>query len=259
MAGGKIVGSSELDAATARAIRAALEKALDTTAAVTPALGGDLSGTTASATVVANAVTNSKLADMVTARIKGRTTAGTGDPEDLTATQVTAMLNVFTSALKGLVPLSGGGTTNFLRADGTWAATPLPGAGTVTNAMFSTAAGQPGGAWNVWNATTFTNVTGGTFLGAWRQEGKTMYLRGWITGGTATAAGLVSVLIPNGRTAANTIQHLHCVNGFTVRSASIAAGATTIVISNSATATNTNWAAAANLNAIRFNGVIEIA
>jgi hypothetical protein len=32
-----------------------------------------------------------------------------------------AMLNEFTSLLKGLVPASGGGTKNFLRADGTWA------------------------------------------------------------------------------------------------------------------------------------------
>ena len=31
---------------------------------------------------------------------------------------------LFTSALKGLVPSSGGGTTNYLRADGTWAAPP---------------------------------------------------------------------------------------------------------------------------------------
>lgn len=36
----------------------------------------------------------------------------------------TALLNLFTTALKGLVPASGGGTTNFLRADGTWAAPP---------------------------------------------------------------------------------------------------------------------------------------
>lgn len=67
-------------------------------------------------------VTNAKLANMATAHIKGRTTAGSGAPEDLTAAQVTAMLDAFTSAAKGLVPASGGGTTNFLRADGTWAA-----------------------------------------------------------------------------------------------------------------------------------------
>lgn len=36
--------------------------------------------------------------------------------------------NVFTSTLKGLVPASGGGTSNFLRADGTWA-TPSGGGG----------------------------------------------------------------------------------------------------------------------------------
>src|ERR1700733_14094131 len=40
----------------------------------------------------------------------------------LTATQATAALNAFTSSLQGLAPSSGGGTTNFLRADGSWAA-----------------------------------------------------------------------------------------------------------------------------------------
>lgn len=40
----------------------------------------------------------------------------------LTATQVTACLNLFSSSLQGLVPASGGGTTNFLRADGAFAA-----------------------------------------------------------------------------------------------------------------------------------------
>jgi hypothetical protein len=41
-------------------------------------------------------------------------------------------LPLFTSTLAGLVPSSGGGTTNFLRADGTWAAPPA-GGGTVTS------------------------------------------------------------------------------------------------------------------------------
>lgn len=45
-------------------------------------------------TIAAGAVTNAKLANMATSRIKGRTTAGTGDPEDLTATQVRTLLNV---------------------------------------------------------------------------------------------------------------------------------------------------------------------
>lgn len=67
---------------------------------------------------------NSDLAQVTAPVIKGRTTAGLGDLEDLTPTQATAMLNVFTDLLKGLAPASGGGTSNFLRADGTWAAPP---------------------------------------------------------------------------------------------------------------------------------------
>src|SRR5882672_4441730 len=42
----------------------------------------------------------------------------------LTATQATALLDVFTAGAKGLVPASGGGTTTFLRADVTFAAPP---------------------------------------------------------------------------------------------------------------------------------------
>ena len=84
---------------------------------------GDVTGATA-LTIANDAVTNAKLANMATARIKGRVTAGTGDPEDLTGTQATTLLDVFGAAAKGLAPASGGGTTNFLRADGTWTAPP---------------------------------------------------------------------------------------------------------------------------------------
>ena len=66
-------------------------------------------------------ITNAKLSNMFVGTIKGRATAGLGDPEDLTGTQATSLLNTFTTSLKGVVPASGGGTTNFLRADGTWA------------------------------------------------------------------------------------------------------------------------------------------
>lgn len=45
-----------------------------------------------------------------------------GTPAALTATQVTTLCNAFTSLLSGCVPSSGGGTTNFLRADGSFAA-----------------------------------------------------------------------------------------------------------------------------------------
>jgi hypothetical protein len=87
-----------------------------------------------------NIVDNTILTQVATQTIKGRSTAGTGNVQDLTGTQVTAMLDAFTTSQKGLAPASGGGTTNFLRADGAWAAPPGGGA----------------------TGTTFYNGTGGT-------------------------------------------------------------------------------------------------
>ena len=75
--------------------------------------------------VAPNGITNAELAQMPTLTIKGNNTGGTANVIDLTVAQVTAMLNAFTGVLKGLVPASGGGTLNFLRADGTFA-NPLP-------------------------------------------------------------------------------------------------------------------------------------
>ena len=84
------------------------------------------------AQIAAATITNAKLADVATATLKGRATAGSGAPEDLTGAQATALLDVFGTAAKGLAPASGGGTTNFLRADGTWAA-PAGGGGGVSD------------------------------------------------------------------------------------------------------------------------------
>ena len=67
------------------------------------------------------AVTLAKMANLAAARFIGRVT-GTGVPEAMTGTQATTLLDAFTSSLKGLAPPSGGGTTNFLRADGAWVA-----------------------------------------------------------------------------------------------------------------------------------------
>lgn len=90
-------------------------------------LTGDVTGSgtgSFAATIAAGSVTLAKQADVATARIMGRVTAGTGSQEALTGTQATTLLDTFTTSLKGLAPASGGGTTNFLRADGTWAAPP---------------------------------------------------------------------------------------------------------------------------------------
>lgn len=95
-------------------------------------LTGDVtgSGTGSFTTTIANsAVTLAKMANLAANSILGNNTGSSATPLALTGTQVTAMLDNFTSTLKGLVPLSGGGTTNFLRADGTWAAPPGGGGG----------------------------------------------------------------------------------------------------------------------------------
>jgi hypothetical protein len=87
------------------------------------ALTGDVTATVDSnATTIANGtVTLAKMANLTAPVFVGRTTPGAGVPEALTPTQATAMLNVFASSLKGLVPSPAGATTTFLQADGTWA------------------------------------------------------------------------------------------------------------------------------------------
>ena len=65
--------------------------------------------------------------------ISDSTAAGRAVLGAASATAQTALFDVFTSGAKGLAPASGGGTTNFLRADGTWAAP--SGGGTITESI----------------------------------------------------------------------------------------------------------------------------
>jgi len=95
-------------------------------------------------TIAAGAVTLAKQADVATARIMGRITAATGVQESLTGTQATTLLDLFTSGLQGLVPGSGGGTANFMRADGTWAAPTAGAGGSTTQVQFNNAGALAG-------------------------------------------------------------------------------------------------------------------
>lgn len=104
--------------------------------------GGPLSANV-TLNVAANGVTNSLLAQAPADTLKGNDTGSTADVADLTVTQVTAFLSLFTSTLQGLVPASGGGTTNFLRADATFVNPLAAGiSGTVTLAALTLAGTQ---------------------------------------------------------------------------------------------------------------------
>jgi microcystin-dependent protein len=108
------------------------------------ALSGDATITNAGVlTIGTNAVSNTKLAQMSTKTIKGNDTGSTSNASDLTATQVTAMLNTMSGdsgsgGTKGLVPAPASGDSTagkFLKADGTWT---VPAGGSVNNVPIGT-------------------------------------------------------------------------------------------------------------------------
>lgn len=95
--------SNTLKKLTWSELKAALKTYFDTlyNKYVHPNHSGDVTSVADGAqTIAANAVTNMKLADMANATIKGRVTAGAGDPEDLTAAQARSILNVADGAQK---------------------------------------------------------------------------------------------------------------------------------------------------------------
>jgi hypothetical protein len=92
--------------------------------------------------VADNAITNAKMANMAEATVSGRAAAaGTGARQDLTASQLRTIIGNVSSGTAGLAPASGGGTTNFLRADGTWVSPGSGGVAIVRTAEVATTSG----------------------------------------------------------------------------------------------------------------------
>lgn len=77
---------------------------------------------------IAGQTSLSQLPSIANNTVLGNTSGGTSAALTLSATQLTTLVNQFTASLSGAVPASGGGTTNFLRADGTFAAISVSGA-----------------------------------------------------------------------------------------------------------------------------------
>jgi hypothetical protein len=120
-----------------------------------------------------NNVTNAKLAQVATATFKGRTTAGTGNSEDLTATQATALLSNMvgdsgSGGSKGLAPAPAAGDAaagKFLKADGTWAAVASGTTGDIPHTSFTASN----------NVSSAANVTGLAFANASVRSAEVLY------------------------------------------------------------------------------------
>jgi len=164
-------------------------------------LTGDVTGSgtgSFAATIASNSVTNAKAAQMPANSIKGNNTASVANSLDLTGTQVTAMLDNFTSTTKGLAPLSGGGTANFLRADGTWAVP--PGTGVTSVSGTGNIASSGGTTPTISFTGTLPIASGGTNSTATPTAGAVGYGTG--TAHAYTSAGTTGqVLMSNGSSA----------------------------------------------------------
>ena len=220
-------------------------------------LTGDVSGTgtgSFATAIGANKITNAMLAQVTSATFHGRITAAVGNVETLTGTQATSLLDAVTSTTKGLAPASGGGTANFLRADGSWAAPPV-GTGTVTSASVITANGISG---SVATATTTPAIT--LTLGAITPT--SVAATGALTSsgggvGYATGAGGVVTQITS-RTTGVTLSKLS--GAITLFSTTTTAGqTTTVTVTNSqVAATDTVVVAQASGTGIYFCAVSKV-
>jgi hypothetical protein len=150
------------------------------------ALGGSLSfsGQYAMATVVAPAANNFVIAGQLGAGGGGggvstlnglsgalAITAGAAITVTPSGSNIAVAANSFGTGAAGVVPASGGGTANFLRADGTWAAPPAGGGGTpggsTLQIQYNNAGAFGGMAGSSWDNTNHAlSITGTAHAGA---------------------------------------------------------------------------------------------
>ena len=158
-------------------------------------------------TIEPNAVTLGKMAFLPANRIIGNNTGSPATPLALTGTQVTAMLDQFTTTEQGLVPASGGGASVFLNADGNWVG--VTGTGTVTQVSVVSANGFAGSVANDTTTPAITlSLTGGSD-GVLKKVGTAIGLAtagtDYIVPGDVTTSGLTMVTSKLlGRTTAGT-------------------------------------------------------
>lgn len=127
--------------------------------------------------LVANSVSLGTVAQIATARFLGRTSASTGNIEELTATQATAMLNAMTGdagsgGLKGLVPAQAtGDATKTLSGAGTWiTAAGTPG-GSTTQIQYNSSGAFAGSSNLVWdNANVVAGIGLSSPSSGWRLQ-----------------------------------------------------------------------------------------
>lgn len=119
-----IVGATFANPPTTTVIATAVAQFTATSAGTVPASGGNpLDFLSANGEWIVPAGVLPTIANNT---VLGNVSGGAAQPVAISKTQLTTLVNVFTSALSGAVPASGGGTTEFLRADTTFAVPNYP-------------------------------------------------------------------------------------------------------------------------------------
>jgi hypothetical protein len=156
---------------------------------------GTFGGVTLSGDLTANTTTGVVTVTKTggTAFVASATTDTTNAANITTGTLPVARLPLFTSIANGAVTASGGGTTNFLRADGTWAVTPGNPGGTTGQIQYDNA-GVFGGFTTTGDATINTS----TGIVTVTKTGGTSFVASATTD-TTNAANISSGLIPVAR------------------------------------------------------------